>query len=131
AVWDRVEEKLDQDKKKRVIPIWKYFEIKNGFKLAGVAATLLLIVTLGGYFIKQKSDFNLKESENQKIVIMDTPQIQQELDSANDEEIVALELMMPEKEAISNSESIQTRDGKTIQEVLKNGQVVVLESEIV
>lgn len=131
AVWDRVEEKLDKDNKKRVIPIWKYFEIKNALKLVGFAATMLLIVTLGGYYIKQQPDFNSKESENQKIVIMDVPQIQEELDNINDEDIVALELMMPEKEeAISNSEPIQTKDGITIQEILKHSAPVIVESQL-
>lgn len=78
-IWDKVEEKLDEKKKKRIIPIWKY---------AGVAAALLLLITLGSRFINPKNP----ETETTDIVVIDQEKIQEEFDSLqNSEDVVAFE----------------------------------------
>src|SRR5690606_10000118 len=88
SIWDKVEEKLDEKKKKRIIPIWKYFEIKNGVKYAGIAAALLLLITLGSRFINPKNP----ESETTDIVVIDEEKIKEEFDSLqNSEDVVAFE----------------------------------------
>lgn len=132
AVWDKVEEKLDQDKKKRVIPIWKYFEIKNGFKYAGVAAALLLLISLGSRFINNNPTVGNEEPHSTNIVVIDKEKIQEELDSMKDQEIVGVELSIPDKnESIVNSRPIYSDDGKVLQEVTKNASPVIVESEII
>ncbi len=48
AVWDKIEAKLKQKKKRRVIPLW--------WRYAGIAAIVLLLLTIGGiaYFGNEK-----------------------------------------------------------------------------
>src|SRR5690606_30999243 len=99
-IWDKVEEKLDKKKKKRIIPIWKYFEIKNGIKYVGIAATLLLLIGLGSRFINPESQILNPESESEtnQIVFIDEDKIKEEFDSVqNSDDVVAFELAMPEK----------------------------------
>ncbi|TBM99347.1 hypothetical protein EYD45_15420 [Hyunsoonleella flava] len=47
AVWDKIESKLNNKKKRRVIPIW--------WRYAGVAALLLLMFTIGKSFFSDES----------------------------------------------------------------------------
>lgn len=78
-IWENVEEKLDEKKKKRIVPIWKY---------TGVAASLLLLITLGSRFISQKDS----QSETTDIVLIDEDKIKEEFDSLqNSEDVVAFE----------------------------------------
>jgi len=42
-VWDNIREKLEEKKKRRVIPLW--------FKLSGVAALLIMGLLLGGFYL--------------------------------------------------------------------------------
>lgn len=134
-IWDKVEEKLDEKKKKRIIPIWKYFEIKNGIKYVGIAATLLLLIGLGSRFINPESQILNPESESEtnQIVFIDEDKIKEEFDSVqNSDDVVAFELAMPEKkEVIGNSEVITTKDGKTIQEVIKYTPPVIVKKEYI
>lgn len=101
-IWDKVEEKLDEKKKKRIIPIWKY---------AGIAAALLLLITLGSRFINNKNP----ESETTDIVIIDEDKIREEFDSLqNSEDVVAYQEMQ-----------------ETVQEVIRHTPPVIAEKEIV
>lgn len=60
-VWDKIEQKLDQKETKKVIPFWKY---------AGVAAALLVFVSVGIQLINNKPDKeNLPTVNDQRIVI--------------------------------------------------------------
>ena len=78
-IWENVEEKLDKKKKKRIVPIWKY---------TGVAAALLLLITLGSRFINQKDP----QSETTDMVLIDEDKIKEEFDSLqNSEDVVAFE----------------------------------------
>ncbi len=54
-VWKNIKQKLNKDKRKRrVVPIW--------WKLAGVAAVLLLLLTAGNFIFKDFSESNLPNS---------------------------------------------------------------------
>lgn len=91
-IWDKVEEKLDEKKKKRIIPIWKYFEIKNGVKYVGIAATLLLLVTLGSRFINQNPTVENSETETNQIVFIDEDKVKEEFNNIqNSDDVVAFE----------------------------------------
>lgn len=60
-VWDKIEQKLDQKETKKIIPFWKY---------AGVAAALLVFVSVGIQLINNKPDKdNLPTVNDQRIVI--------------------------------------------------------------
>src|SRR5690606_5038547 len=92
AVWDKIEEKLDEKKKKRIIPIWKYFEINKGVKYAGIAAALLLLITLGSRFINNNPTVENAESETNQIVFVDEDKVKEEFDNLqNSEDVVAFE----------------------------------------
>src|SRR5690554_6392319 len=115
AIWDKVEEKLDQKKKKRIIPFWQYFEIKSGFKYVSMAAAVLLLITFGSRFINNNPNTETTESETEKIVLVDNEKIQEEFDSLHDSDVVALELAMPEKkEALHVSKQETTQNQKNI-----------------
>lgn len=63
AVWANIEAKLNEKKKRRVIPIW--------WRYAGVAALLLLLLTVGNSFFNLfDSDSNTTEPTN--IIVNDT-----------------------------------------------------------
>src|SRR5690554_2888767 len=119
AIWDKVEEKLDQKKKKRIIPFWQYFEIKSGFKYVSMAAAVLLLITFGSRFINNNPNTETTESETEKIVLVDNEKIQEEFDSLHDSDVVALELAMPEnKEALHVSKQETTQYQKILQEAI-------------
>jgi hypothetical protein len=54
-VWDNIREKLEEKKKRRVIPLW--------FKLSGVAALLIMGLLLGGFYL------NAIDSNDNPVVI--------------------------------------------------------------
>ncbi|MEN2400667.1 hypothetical protein GKZ90_0012820 [Flavobacterium sp. MC2016-06] len=60
-VWSRVEEKLDKKEDKKTIALWK--------KIA-IAASLLLVISLGSQFIK--TDKNINTETTNKVVITET-----------------------------------------------------------
>src|SRR5690554_3496781 len=132
AIWNKVEEKLDQKKKKRIIPIWQYFEIKSTLKYASMVAAVLLLITVGSRFINNHPYIETTESEEEKIVLVDNEKIQEEFDSLhNSDDVVAFELAMPEKkEIIGNSETITTKEGKILQEVVKYTPPVIVEKTV-
>lgn len=69
AVWNRVEEKLDNKKKRRVFPIWQY---------GSVAAILLICLTVGGYFITNDSNNAVSPKampENEVSTVIDTQKV--------------------------------------------------------
>src|SRR5690554_852833 len=137
AIWNKVEEKLDQKKKKRIIPIWQYFEIKSTLKYASMVAAVLLLITVGSRFINNNPNIETTESEAEKIVLVDNEKIQEEFDSLHDsDDVVAFELAMPEnKENHHVTKRETTQDKKTIQEVVKHTpptiSEIMVESEIV
>lgn len=77
AIWDKVEEKLDQKKKKRIVPFWKY---------TGVAASLLLLVGLGTHFIGNNS-----QNPTEQIVTINEESFQKEIEKTSLEDAVVIE----------------------------------------
>jgi len=91
-IWDKVEEKLDQDKKKRVIPFWRY---------AGIAAALLLLISLGSKFIFNKSIVENTLPDSTEIVVIDQDKIKEEFNNIqNSEDVVAFEDTKEQKDEI-------------------------------
>jgi len=62
-VWDNIREKLEDKKKRRVIPFW--------FKLSGVAAILIMGLLLGGFY------FNAINTDNNNPVVLDNQKANQ------------------------------------------------------
>lgn len=56
-VWDKIEQKLDKKETKKVVPFWKY---------AGIAAALLVFVSLGIRFINNSGE-DLKQHEEVEV----------------------------------------------------------------
>ncbi len=127
-IWDKVEEKLDEKKKKRIIPIWKYFEIKNGVKYAGIAAALLLLITLGSRFINNNPTVENTESETNQIVFVDEDKVKEEFDSLqNSEDVVMLEMPSP----VESTENLKDKVKYTPPVVMKKEYVEAELSEYV
>src|SRR5690606_24632395 len=61
-VWDKIEQKLDKKETKKVVPLWKY---------AGIAAALLVFVSLGIRFINQPETDEHLPVENEKRIVID------------------------------------------------------------
>lgn len=121
AVWDKIEEKLDQKQKRRVIPFWKY---------AGVAAALLLLITLGSRLINNKPTVENNEPNTTDIVVIDQEKIKEEFDSVHNlgNEVV---YEKPESKKITTqgSDPIITEDRKVLVEVLKHSPPIIVEQE--
>ncbi|NDI98279.1 DUF3520 domain-containing protein [Flavobacterium sp. LaA7.5] len=68
AVWNRVEEKLDNKKKRHAIAWWKY---------TGVAALLLLFISIGNLLINNNPDVitNPKVTPENNVTVIDTQKI--------------------------------------------------------
>jgi len=119
-VWDKIEQKLDQKETKKVIPFWKY---------AGVAAALLVFVSVGIQLMNNTPDKeNLPDVNDQRIVI-DERKGKEILDEekASQKDVYAFEEVkkkeetnaeqkknefLPKKEAVSNSSKSETNDIK-------------------
>jgi Ca-activated chloride channel family protein len=121
AVWDKIEEKLDQKQKRRVIPFWKY---------ASVAAALLLLITLGSRLINNKPTVENNEPNTTDIVVIDQEKIKEEFDSVHNlgNEVV---YEKPESKKITTqgSDPIITEDRKVLVEVLKHSPPIIVEQE--
>ena len=97
TVWNNIEDKLNQDKKKRrVIPIW--------WSYAGVAALFLLLLTIGGvYFNNNTEPLPIKVVETENVI---TPSLNSdELQDSNNNQ-VAIE----NDNAINNNTENQTKN---------------------
>lgn len=97
AVWDRVENKLNEHKKRKIIPIWKY---------AGIAASLLLFISIGGWLIIHLSEQQNNELPTPHKVVLDEQKAKQILQEKEAEEIYAYE----ETDTMSDSASEKVCD---------------------
>ncbi len=85
AVWNRVEEKLDNKKKRRAIAWWKY---------TGVAALLLLFISIGNLIINNNPDtiINPNATPEKNVTVIDTQKINETFnpkhEKVTEEEIV-------------------------------------------
>ena len=93
-VWDKIEQKLDKKETKKVVPFWKY---------AGIAAALLVFVSLGIRFIDY-SEEGVKQHE--------------------EVEVNAIELTLPMEEPEPEAEPAMIQD-----EIMIEGEIGFLEEE--
>jgi len=105
AIWNRVEEKLDEKKNSRVIPIWQY---------TGIAAILLICLTVGGYFVTNNTRVNSPTAlpENEVSTVIDTRKVEEVLNPeklSTEEEIVVNEPVS----TFYSSKSAERNDSKT------------------
>ena len=99
AVWNRVEEKLDEKKKHRGIIYWKY---------TGVAALLLVFLGLGSLFFRdQNNPVNLPiPAPDTQVVTIDTNKVKEavspkEINTIKQDAVVVHEEQATEKQAIA------------------------------
>ena len=119
-VWDKIEQKLDQKETKKVIPYWKY---------AGIAAALLVFVSVGIQFIKNNSQKEDLPAVNEQRMVIDEEKGKEILDEekVSQKDIYAFEEVankeetnseqkkkefLPKKEAVSNASKSVVNDIK-------------------
>src|SRR5690554_3455640 len=97
-VWDNIEQKLDQKNKKKVVPFWKY---------AGIAAAVLVFVSLGIQFINNQPETEEFPSENNQRIVIDEKKAKEILEDElkSDEDIYAFEEEV-KKDAANNNKII-------------------------
>jgi len=119
-VWDKIEQKLDQKETKKIIPYWKY---------AGIAAALLVFVSVGIQLMKNTPDKENLPNVNDQRIVIDERKGKEILDEekASQKDVYAFEDVekkeesnavqkknefLPKKEAVSNSSKSETNDIK-------------------
>jgi len=119
-VWDKIEQKLDQKETKKVIPFWKY---------AGVAAALLVFISVGIQLINNTPNKENLPNVNDQRIVIDERKGKEILDEekASQKDVYAFEEVekkeesnavqkknefLPKKEAVSNSSKSVTNDIK-------------------
>jgi Ca-activated chloride channel family protein len=97
-IWNRVENKLDENEKNRAFPLWKY---------AGIAASILVLIGVGSIFLKN-DPANIIQHPEPTIVSI-------EEDSINDESITYTEIEEFVPEGMSQEET--KREEKVVSEI--------------
>lgn len=106
SVWDKIEEKLDKKPKRRVIPFWKY---------VGVAAALLLLITLGSRFINNNPTVENKEPNTIDIVVIDEEKIKEELKIESETDLVVTETKeQVKKDKIVDTQTLVKKEKPTV-----------------
>lgn len=113
-VWDKIEEKLDRKETKKAVPFWKY---------AGIAAALLVFVTLGIQFMNNRSEKEEFPVDNEQRIVIDERKAKEILDEEMDstEDIYAFE-------EVENQEENKQDKTQFIQTPIKKGSEVVKEA---
>src|SRR5690554_573907 len=113
-VWDNIEQKLDKKETKKIVPLWKY---------AGVAAALLVFVTLGIQFMNNRSEKEEFPIDNEQRIVIDERKAKEILDEEMDstEDIYAFE-------EVENQEENKQDKTQFIQTPVKKGSEVVKEA---
>ncbi|TPG42257.1 hypothetical protein [Flavobacterium pectinovorum] len=105
-VWSRVEEKLDKKEDKKAISLWK--------KIA-VAASLLLLISLGAQFLKSDK---ISTTQTPKIVVKEKETIQNSVVEKNKAVVSSDSEIMPKAEAVKIIEQqIKEQPQVALQEV--------------
>jgi len=119
-VWDKIEQKLDHKETKKVIPFWKY---------AGIAAALLVFVSVGIQLMNNTPDKENLPNVNDQRIVIDERKAKEILDDqkTSQKEVYAFEDVekkeesnavqkknefLPKKEAVSNSSKSEANDIK-------------------
>lgn len=97
-VWDNIEQKLDQKDKKKAFPFWKY---------AGIAAAVLVFVSLSIQFINNQPETEEFPLENNQRIVIEEKNAKEILDEElkSDEDIYAFEEEV-KKDAADNNKAI-------------------------
>src|SRR5690606_7526832 len=97
-VWDNIEQKLDQKNKKKAFPFWKY---------AGIAAAVLVFVSLSIQFMNNQPETEEFPLENNQKIVIDEKSAKEILDEElkSDEDIYAFEEEV-KKDANDNNKAI-------------------------
>lgn len=119
-VWNKIEQKLDQKETKKVIPFWKY---------AGVAAALLVFVSIGIQLLNNTPDKENLPAVNDQRIVIDERKGKEILDEETtlQKDVYAFEDVekkeeanaeqkknefLPKKEAVLNASKSETNDIK-------------------
>src|SRR5690554_413397 len=104
-VWDNIEQKLDQKNKKKVVSFWKY---------AGIAAAVLVFVSLGIQFINNQPETEEFPSENNQRIVIDEKKAKEILDEElkSDEDIYAFE-EVPQEDAVQEKTKVNELSSAT------------------
>ena len=131
-VWNKIEQKLDQKETKKVIPYWKY---------AGIAAALLVFVSVGIQLMNNTPDKENLPNVNDQRIVIDEQKGKEILEdqNASQKDIYAFEEVekkeetnaeqkksefLPKKEAVSNASKSVSNDIKfTEVETKKDAEV--------
>src|SRR5690554_5664755 len=118
-VWDNIEQKLDQKDKKRVVPFWKY---------AGIAAAVLVFVSLGIQFINNHPETEEFPLENNQRVVIDEKKAKEILEDElkSDEDIYAFE-EVPQEDAVQEKTKVNELSSATERQLEK--EVVTSQEE--
>lgn len=137
-VWNKIEQKLDQKETKKVIPYWKY---------AGVAAALLVFVSVGIQLMNNTPDKENLPNVNDQRIVIDEQKGKEILEdqNASQKDIYAFEevekkkeegksktqfIQIPaKKEAVSNASKSAANDIK-FTEVETTGDPIVKDQEV-
>src|SRR5690606_38797277 len=97
-VWDNIEQKLDKKDKKKAFPFWKY---------AGIAAAVLVFVSLGIQFMNNQPETEEFPLENNQRIVIDEKKAKEILEDElkSDENIYAFEEEV-KKDAANNNKII-------------------------
>src|SRR5690554_2600928 len=110
-VWDNIEQKLDKKETKKIVPLWKY---------SGIAAALLVFVTLGIQFMNNRSEKEEFPVDNEQRIVIDERKAKEILDEEMDstEDIYAFE-------EVENQEENKQDKTQFIQTPVKKGSEVI------
>ena len=119
-VWDNIEQKLDQKNKKKVVPFWKY---------AGIAAAVLVFVSLGIQFMNNQPETEEFPLENNQRIVIDEKKTKEILDEQieSKEDVYAYEDVedLEEKPVKSETHFIEVevkKDATDTNKAISNGK---------
>src|SRR5690554_729839 len=115
-VWENIEQKLDRKETKKVVPLWKY---------AGVAAALLVFVTLGIQFMNNRSEKEEFPIDNEQRIVIDERKAKEILD----EELESKEDIYAFEEVENQEENKQDKTQFIQTPVKKDSEVITTQSD--
>lgn len=117
AVWNRVEEKLDRKKERRVATSWKY---------SGVAALLLLFITVGTFLYRENTPGSVPQGIPQNnVTVIDTQKVKETfnpaLENSAKEEVVVVKPLLEDEG--QDHQATSAYDGVAGYDTLANGKI--------
>ncbi len=114
-IWDRVEEKLDEKEDRKIIPFWK--------KLA-LAASLLLLLSIGYQYLKSEKGQALPRNFEQNIVVIND-------DDSVDVKSAEKELIVPQAEKILQRQLNPARQVAINDTIISNTEYIESDAAVV